>query len=73
MSNATTNYEIKNNSETVSEGNRAVVYTTDPGQVAVSCFVDWTGDKQFVRRKVFKTRKAAENCAALFFAGLRRW
>jgi hypothetical protein len=66
--------ELKNNSEikTNESGTCAAILATYPEYVSVACYTDWKGDGVFIRSRTFKSRKRAENFAALFLAGLRR-
>jgi hypothetical protein len=67
--------ELKNNSEikTNDTGTCAAVLATYPEHISVACYCDWNRDGVFIRSRTFKSRKGAENFAALFLAGLRRW
>lgn len=69
MENTTQTKEIR-----VKDSNATVFANQQDGSITVECYTNWTNtNPTFVRTKTFKSIKAAENFAALFFAGLRRW
>ena len=67
---------MENNSEikTNEKGDLSVEFTATTGQVAVTCWINYhEGERpvQFVRYRVFTTRRTAERYANRFLQGLQ--